>query len=93
VKCGRELGGEKVAKRGICPAVIDISADGLNDGKNGGRICWAVAGTLCMEKMQGLFAKKLLSCSSCNFFKTVKKETGIERFHLTKPKGEEMLRL
>jgi hypothetical protein len=84
VKCGREFGGEKVAEIGICPASIDLSADGLNDGKNGGRFCWAISGTFCREKMQGFFAKKQLSCKSCNFFKTVKREEGIN-FRLTKP--------
>jgi len=85
VKCGREFGGEKVAVMGLCPAPIDISADGLNDGKNGGRICWAIAGTFCREKMHGFYAKKLLSCKSCNFFKTVKREERIEHFLLKKP--------
>jgi hypothetical protein len=85
VKCGREFGGEGVTEMGICPVPIDISADGLNEGKNAGRICWAVAGTFCGEKIQGFFAKKLLSCKSCNFFKTVKREEGIEHFRLTKP--------
>ena len=45
--CGRETGGEKVRELGECPASTDASADGLNNGKNAGRICWAVAGTLC----------------------------------------------
>jgi len=56
VKCGREFGGEKVAVLDLCPSSIDISADGLNDGKNGGRICWAIAGTFCKEIIQGFFA-------------------------------------
>jgi hypothetical protein len=82
VKCGREFDGKKVP----CPASIDMSADGLNEGKNGGRICWAIAGTFCREKIKGFFAKKLLSCESCGFFKMVKKEEGIENFILLKPK-------
>lgn len=88
VKCGREFWGEKVAERGICPAAIDTTADGLNEGKNGGRICWDIAGTYCREDIHGFFAKKLLSCRSCNFFKTVKKEMGIEHFCLTKQKND-----
>ncbi len=82
VKCGREFGRENDAKYDICPASIDSSVDGLNGGKNGGRICWAIVGTLCGKKIQGLCAKKLLSCKSCNFFKTVKREEG-EHFILT----------
>ncbi len=85
VKCGREFRGEKVAEMGICPASIDISSDGLNDGKNGGRICWAIAGTFCGEKIKGFFAKKLLTCKSCIFFKIVKREEGNGHFRLTKP--------
>ncbi len=82
VKCGRELGGKNVAKLGICPAAIDASADGLNGGKNGGRICWTISGTFCKKKIQGFFAKKQLSCRSCSFFKKVKEEEGIEHFRL-----------
>lgn len=82
VKCGMEFGGKKVSIMGLCPASIDISADGLNNGKNGGRICWAIAGTFCGKKIQGFCAKKLLSCKSCDFFKIVKREEG-ECFSLT----------
>ena len=85
MKCGREFGGENVAEMGICPTSIDIPADGLNDGKNGGRICWAIAGTFSRGKIQGFFAKKLLSCKSCIFFNTIKREEEIEHFRLIKP--------
>jgi hypothetical protein len=85
VNCGRELGGEKVAELGLCPAAIDTSVNGLNNGKNGGRMCWAVAGTSCGKKISSSFAKKILSCRSCGFFKTVKREEGTEHFCPTKP--------
>ena len=81
MKCGREPRGEKAARSGICPASIDTSMDGLNGGKNGGRICWAVSGTFCSKTIQGLYAKTQLSCRSCVFFKKVKEEEGIEHFH------------
>lgn len=45
--CGREPGGEKTSDLGFRPAVIDETVQGLNGGKNGGRICWAVTGTFC----------------------------------------------
>jgi hypothetical protein len=83
LECGREPGGEKAEKSGICPASTDTSADGLNGGKNGGRICWAISGTYCAKKMQGHFAKRQLSCRSCSFFKEVKEEED-EHFHLHK---------
>jgi hypothetical protein len=76
LKCGREPGGEKIDRFGICPATTDISSDGLNRGKNGGRICWAISGTYCKKKMQGLYARTQLSCRSCIFFKKVKEEGG-----------------
>ncbi len=75
-KCGREPGGAKVADLGVCPAASDSSFNGLNGGIKGGRICWAVVGTLCGGKVQGSFAEKRLSCLSCDFFNIVKKEEG-----------------
>ena len=85
-KCGREPGGEKTDDLGICPAAGDESSNGLNGGYNAGRICWAVAGTFCGGKVQGDFAKKLVSCTTCEVFKRVKEEEGIEPFILLKPK-------
>jgi hypothetical protein len=73
-KCGREHGGARIKELGLCPAASDISVDGLNSGKNGGRICWAVAGTLCRGKVQGLFAKNEVSCEACEVFKQIKAE-------------------
>lgn len=87
-KCGREPGGEKVKELGICPAAIDTTSDGLNDGKNGGRMCWALAGTFCGGIVQGTFAQKQVSCMSCDFYKKVKEEEGTERFRILKP-GQE----
>ena len=78
-KCGREPGGAKVAELGACPAVNDTFHHGMNDGRHGGRICWAVAGTLCGGKVQGTFAEKKVSCMTCEFFRLVKEEEA-ERF-------------
>jgi hypothetical protein len=60
--CGRQPGGEKVKELGLCPATTEESNNGINQGMNSGRICWAVAGTCCGGKVQGLFAQKYLSC-------------------------------
>ena len=76
MKCGRQLEGDEVAELGICPAATDTSYDGINFGKNAGRFCWAVAGTLCDEQVQGTFAEKRISCISCDFFKLVQQEEG-----------------
>jgi signal transduction histidine kinase len=56
MQCGREKNCE--AK---CPA-----------NPNFGRICWAVAGTLCAGKVQGTFAQKITSCRNCDFYRHVK---------------------
>ena len=74
--CGRQPGGAKTAELGVCPASTEASLDNLNGGRNGGRICWAVAGTFCGGKVQGEFAQKSLSCMNCDFFKMVKTEEG-----------------
>ncbi len=84
-KCGREPGGPKVRELGICPAAADESSDGLNGGKNGGRICWAIAGTFCDGKVQGTYAQKRLSCMLCEFYDLVKEEEGIGNYKLWKP--------
>ena len=75
-KCGRETGGAKSNEMGICPAAVDTSSDGANNGRNGGRICWAVAGTFCGGKVQGNFAQKSVSCMSCEVFKQIKSDEG-----------------
>jgi hypothetical protein len=82
-KCGREPGGAKTGELGECPAAKDMSSDGLNGGENGGRICWAVAGTFCGERVQGDFAKKQVSCMACDVFKMVKNEEGSDFVLLT----------
>lgn len=95
-ECGREPGGSRSQELGVCPAASDSSVDGLNNGKNGGRICWAVAGTLCHGKVQGLFAKNEVSCLACEVFKQIKAEEKsnfmIWRYDQTCP-SQVMLRL
>jgi len=75
-KCGREPGGMNVSKLGVCPAAIEKRAHGVNHGKNGGRACWALTGTLCGGVVQGTFAAKLANCMQCGFYKTVTAEEG-----------------
>ena len=84
-KCGREMGGSKSRELGVCPAATETSCEGINSGKNAGRICWAIAGTFCGGKVQGDFAQKSVSCMSCEVFKQVKSEEGAENFTLLKP--------
>ncbi|MBU0483022.1 MAG: hypothetical protein KKB30_00730 [Proteobacteria bacterium] len=75
-KCGREPGGAKVDDLGVCLAAIEQRTDGLNQGQMGGRVCWAISGTLCRGKVQGIFAAKLTSCLRCDFFHLVEDEEG-----------------
>jgi serine/threonine protein kinase len=72
--CGREQNGRNVLELGICPAALDHSFDGTNRGINGGRICWAVAGTFCDGKQQGAFYTKRDSCIKCDFFQLVTRQ-------------------
>jgi hypothetical protein len=73
-KCGRQPGGHKVQELGVCPVPVNQDLSGAHDGKNAGRACWAIAGSLCGGKIQGVYAKKLDNCWRCDFMNMVKKE-------------------
>ncbi len=60
----------------MLPGVRSRDYDGVNEGQNGGRFCWAVAGTLCGGEVQGTFAVKAMNCMSCNFYSMVVREQG-----------------
>lgn len=75
-KCGREPGGSNAEELGVCKAATEIRADGLNRGRNGGRACWAIAGTFCEGKVQGSYAQKVVACLQCPFYQMVRKEEG-----------------
>lgn len=75
-QCGREPGGARAKELGVCPAVRGGRADQMNHGHNGGRVCYALTGTLCGGKVQGTFAMKLSSCLACDFYKQVVSEEG-----------------
>lgn len=76
MKCGRMLKGCNVRHLGICPVITATEHDGKNSGKNGGRICWQVAGSFCGGKVQGTYAEKQSSCLKCEFAKYVFDEEG-----------------
>ena len=75
-KCGREPEGAKVHELGICPATVEKRLNGTHGGKNGGRACWAVAGSMCGGKVQGSFAQKYGNCIICDFYRAVKEDEG-----------------
>lgn len=90
-RCGREPGGANALELGVCPAATDASSHGLNRGRNGGRICWAVTGTLCGGQVQGTYAQKRASCITCDFLLKVQGEEGVHKFMLLKP-GQRYIR-
>lgn len=73
-KCGRQPGGPKAQELGICPVTTYADLNGAHDGRNAGRACWAIAGSLCGGKIQGTYAQKLNNCWRCDFMNLVKKE-------------------
>lgn len=89
--CGRETGGKNVSSLGVCPAAIDTRLDGVHGGKNSGRACYMIAGTLCGGKVQGTYGAKYKNCEACDFYKTVREEEGsayqLSVFLLNKLKG------
>jgi len=72
--CGRQPGGHKSQELGICPVTTHQELHGAHEGKNAGRACWAIAGSLCGGKIQGTYAQKLSNCWRCDFMNVVKKE-------------------
>jgi hypothetical protein len=74
--CGRQPGGEKAGETGICPAAMQNKLNGVNEGANGGRVCWAITGTLCKGQTQGTYAQKLGDCLRCEFYASVRQEQG-----------------
>jgi two-component system cell cycle sensor histidine kinase/response regulator CckA len=78
---------------GRCPASADPGGEGRNGGDRGGRICWAVSGTLCGGRIQGTFAQKELQCVACEFFMAVRAEEGADfRLLLPGQRAEDVLR-
>lgn len=75
-KCGREPGGFRAPRLGVCPAAKETAFSGTNQGINAGRYCWRIAGTFCDGKTEGSFASGLLSCSYCSFYRMVQEEEG-----------------
>ncbi len=75
--CGREPGGHRSAS-GVCPAATVVTLDGMNHGRNGGRSCWVIEGTLCDGYPHGDFERKRCECAKCSFMKRVEVEEGLD---------------
>jgi hypothetical protein len=48
----------------------------MNRGVYAGRYCWRIAGTFCEGKVEGVFAHSLMSCSFCEFYRSVQEAEG-----------------
>jgi hypothetical protein len=85
-KCNNKANYDIFAEPGTCPTSSEFCTDNVNGGENGGRACWAIAGTFCAGKVTCIDANKLSSCFECDFYKMVQTEEGgnfITGFELT----------
>jgi hypothetical protein len=73
-ECGREPQGRNTDTLGVCPAATEDKLQGVHGGRNAGRACWVVAGTLCGGEVQGTFARKFSNCEKCDFYQLVLRE-------------------
>ncbi len=71
MKCGRSPENQKRTQCKKCPATMETSFNGMNEGLNAGRSCWLVAGTFCDGETSGTFAEKIKTCKDCEFYKDV----------------------
>lgn len=66
MNCGREKGGCHVNEMGECP----VSTLGM------GHSCWIVAGTFCLNEVQGSMAQKIDNCMRCEVFERYNRMAG-----------------
>jgi hypothetical protein len=66
--CGLQPDGKSTAEYGVCPASTEKSVDGIHGGKNGGRACWAVEGTLSCDGHSIQEGQKWEKCRKCAFY-------------------------
>ncbi len=77
MKCGKGPEVSKANPLGICPVASTISANGLNGGVNGGRICWVIADIHCENKTMCSCIQGASDFFKCEFYNRVKKEEGL----------------
>jgi len=80
--CGRQANGEKVNILGECVASKEHM----------GHSCWALAGTLGCNKVQGSAEEKELICMGCQVYKLYNRAIGTERKYVTELYPEEDLK-
>jgi hypothetical protein len=74
MECGRGPGAARGGESGLCPAARDSRLHGTHGGRNAGRACWVLAGTMCGGQTAGTFASKFRNCQQCPFYALVKRE-------------------
>jgi hypothetical protein len=58
------------------------TSNGINGGKNAGRICWLIAHTMCEGETETTFEEMIKICSECDFMSLLSKKRGKNwRFH------------
>jgi hypothetical protein len=72
-KCGREPGGRNISKYGVCSVPLDIVADGINNGENGGRTCWTLREAACQKIMLACSVNEIRECIQCDFYDLIGK--------------------
>lgn len=77
MKCGREPGGENADESGVCPVASERSANGLNGGVNGGRICWIIAENCCINNGRNPHMSQEDCCFQCEFRYRVTQDEGL----------------
>ena len=71
-ECGREPNGKNVALFGACPVATDNRADGIHNGKNGGRCCWVFNSPDGKKNTSGCYTGIFTTCSECDFYRAVR---------------------
>ena len=73
-KCN--FGSQKSKTNTATACLVKSSAEfnNTNGGVNGGRICWAVAGTFSSRPPCGEFVHEQVTCMECEVFKQIEKE-------------------
>ncbi|MEI6055883.1 MAG: hypothetical protein WCR55_07470 [Lentisphaerota bacterium] len=82
-KCGRELGGNHTAKKGVCPVAAFKQANGLWGGINGGRVCCRISKALDLDNdesrrlslLDKAIDKNANRCEGCNFYEILNDES------------------
>ena len=70
--CGREPSGKNVSLYGVCRVAIETNLDGIHNGKNGGRCCWAAIPEHHNKIKKSVCCSGVIyECITCDFYKMV----------------------